>query len=143
MKKGLFFLILLTLVLIGVYLIKSQNAGTQKNQAGKNQDVQRQETPVETQNNVDVTTAPVSQISLEISQPADKATVNSAALNVAGKTVPGADVFVNDRQTKAAADGSFSVGITLDEGENSIVIVANDSQGNYAEKELTVTLETF
>ena len=38
--------------------------------------------------------------------------------------------------------GNFSVNYNLDEGENLLTIVANDQAGNYAEKEMTVFLQT-
>lgn len=60
---------------------------------------------------------------------------------VSGKTAAGAEVFVNDMDAVADSDGQFSVTVPLDEGENPIVIVANDSMGNSAEAERTVTYD--
>lgn len=80
-------------------------------------------------------------ISLTISTPQDKSTVNTLEVTVTGKTTPNAEVFVNDQETKADANGSFTVKLTLDEGENPISVSVNDDQGNYAEKEITVTYE--
>ena len=48
-------------------------------------------------------------------------------------------MFVNESETKADSSGNFSATLTLDEGENYILVVANDSSGNYAEKEFTIT----
>ncbi|MEK7129420.1 MAG: Ig-like domain-containing protein [Patescibacteria group bacterium] len=78
-------------------------------------------------------------MTLMVTSPANGATVTNASLTVSGKTAPRAEVFVNEKETKADANGNFSVNITLDEGENSIVLIANDADGNVAEKELTVT----
>lgn len=90
--------------------------------------------------NTQAPTQPISQeIILEVTQPANGATVTSPNLTVKGKTAPRADVFVNDEELKANASGNFSTVITLDEGENTIVIAANDSEGNSTEKELIVT----
>ena len=83
------------------------------------------------------------QITLTVTSPANNATVTSGTVTVRGKTVPNADVFVNDTETKADASGNFSAFVTLDEGENSIIIVANDANGNTAEQEIMVTSETY
>lgn len=88
-------------------------------------------------------TVPVGQvleIPLEITRPADGASVTQAKLMVGGVTALGADVLINDQEVTADSSGKFSTVITLDEGENTIVVTANDSNGNYAEKEITVTL---
>lgn len=81
----------------------------------------------------------VSQILLTISSPVNGSTVTSGSITVKGITTPKAEVFINDKSVIADSLGSFSVSIILDEGENSIVIAVNDSNGNYSEKELTVT----
>lgn len=81
-------------------------------------------------------------LTLKIYQPQDGMVVNSASLTIKGKTSPFADVYINDRELKADSQGEFVTALVLDEGANSIIVVANDNQGNYTEKELTVTLET-
>lgn len=78
-------------------------------------------------------------LTLTITSPTNGATVTNTSLRVSGKTVPGAEVFINDKEARADALGNFSVTITLDEGENTIIVMANDADGNVAEKELTVT----
>ncbi|MFZ5535784.1 MAG: Ig-like domain-containing protein [Patescibacteria group bacterium] len=83
-----------------------------------------------------------SAITLVVTSPQDNSTVTTGSLVVRGKTVPGAEVFVNDAETRADTGGNFSVTISLDEGENYILVVANDPQGNYSEKEITVIYET-
>ena len=75
---------------------------------------------------------------LSISTPADGATLTAAKLTVRGTTTPKADVFINELETRADAGGNFSGTLTLDEGENLIVIIVNDESGNVAEKDLTV-----
>lgn len=80
-----------------------------------------------------------SGITLTVTSPSNNATVTSASLTVRGKTVSNAEVFVNDEETRADSSGNFSVTLTLDEGENFILVAANDSLGNFAERELTVT----
>ncbi|MBI3397153.1 hypothetical protein HY045_01610 [Candidatus Woesebacteria bacterium] len=81
------------------------------------------------------------EISLTINTPQDGATINSSSVVVGGTTVPGADVFINDQETKADPSGKFSMQISLDQGENVISVAVNDASGNYSEKELTVTSE--
>jgi len=78
-------------------------------------------------------------ITLTILTPANNSTVTSSVVAVKGKTVANGEVFVNDVEAKADSSGNFSVSLTLDEGENYILIVANDINGNYSEKDLTVT----
>ena len=55
--------------------------------------------------------------------------------------MPLADVGVNDAETKADATGNFSVTINLEEGENPILVVVSDANGNYSEREITITYE--
>jgi hypothetical protein len=83
------------------------------------------------------------EIFIELTNPKDKDVVKTSLLNIKGKTVKNAEVFINDKEIKADALGSFSANLTLDEGENTIIISANDNLGNYIEKEITVTLESF
>jgi len=83
-----------------------------------------------------------SGMSLDIITPADKAIVTVSPIEVKGKTLPGETVFINEKEMKADSMGNFSTTIALDEGENYIIIVANDKEGNYAERDLIITLET-
>lgn len=105
-------------------------------------------TPIITGSNAGVTQTQTgssdinSGLSLTVSQPADKSSVTTSSVAVSGKTQPKADVSVNDTDLKADNQGNFSTKVTLDEGENTIVIVATDENGNYAEKEITVTYQT-
>lgn len=84
----------------------------------------------------------VSEISLEITSPKDGEVVTKSPVLVTGTTLKGADVFVNDAETKADEDGNFKVSIFLDEGENEIFVTANDQNGNYAEGSVKITLNT-
>lgn len=79
------------------------------------------------------------QISLIVSSPTKNQVVTAATLTVSGKTVPNADVSVNDKDLKANAQGNFSALVTLDEGENEIVVTASDDAGNFSEWQTTVT----
>jgi hypothetical protein len=82
-----------------------------------------------------------SSLSLQIISPSDNSAVTSPYITLRGKTISQAEVFVNDIETVADANGDFSVGLTLDEGENPIMVVANDTNGNVGEAEITVTYE--
>jgi hypothetical protein len=78
-------------------------------------------------------------ITLTVTSPVDNSQVQTSTVAVTGKTVPNAEVSVNDKDIKANATGVFSVTISLDEGENPIMVVANDANGNAAEQEITIT----
>lgn len=82
------------------------------------------------------------QINLEITSPKDGEVVTKSPVLITGTTLKGADVFVNDAETKADNDGNFEVSVPLDEGENEIFVVVNDSEGNYAEGSVKITLNT-
>lgn len=82
------------------------------------------------------------QITLTVTQPVNNEVVKSSTITVTGKTMPGAEVAVNDVDIKTTPQGDFSTNITLDEGENTVVIIAHDAQGNAAEKDITVTYDT-
>jgi len=81
-------------------------------------------------------------LNLVITTPQDGATVTTAEIEVVGKTAPLAEVAVNDKEVRADGEGNSSVQIELDEGENIISVTANDAEGNYAEKEISVSLNT-
>jgi len=80
-------------------------------------------------------------LSLTVISPINGQTVTTSQITVTGKTAPFAEVFVNDVELKADVAGNFSQGMTLEEGENYILIVANDTDGNFAEKELSIIYE--
>jgi len=93
---------------------------------------------------IEQTTTPTSplykqEIPLSIISPTNGSVVTYSSLIVKGNTAPKAEVFVNDKETVADTQGNFSVTLTLDDGENIIVVTANDSQGNSSEKELIIT----
>ena len=81
------------------------------------------------------------EITLNISSPNNGAVVSSASVTVRGQTSPKAEVFVNETEAAADGSGNFTVGYKLEEGDNYIVVVVTDPEGNTAEKELTVTYE--
>lgn len=78
---------------------------------------------------------------LNVVSPVDQEIVRTKSLNVLGETTPGAEVFVNDKEVKANSEGDFSVNLSLEEGDNTIVVISNDKDGNYIEKEITIIYE--
>lgn len=80
-------------------------------------------------------------LSLILSSPTNGQTVTTSQIIVAGKTTPKAEIFINDVELSADANGNFSQSLTLEEGENYILIVANDTDGNFGEKELSIIYE--
>lgn len=78
---------------------------------------------------------------LNITSPTDKIVVNTPTIKISGTTLPGAEVAINEQDIKADANGAFSTSLTLDEGENPIVIDAFDADGNSNSVELTTTYE--
>lgn len=101
------------------------------------------ETPTQAANNISPTragaaTAPA-QLSLAITQPIDGTQFTTARIIVAGKTAAKAEVFISDQELIADGSGNFSTSLILDEGENIIMVVANDDSGNSSEQEITVS----
>lgn len=81
-------------------------------------------------------------LTLDVIQPKDGDTLSESFVTVSGKTTANASVSVNDSDIKADAQGNFSTKVNLDEGENIINVSSSDDSGNYAEKELTVTVKS-
>lgn len=79
-----------------------------------------------------------SSVDITVVSPSDNTTVATEKITVKGKTLPKAEVFVNEKQTVADANGAFVVSYNLEEGENHILFVANDEDGNAGEKELVI-----
>lgn len=82
------------------------------------------------------------KISLSVSEPKDNITVNNPTLNIKGKTLTNAYVFINEQELRADKNGQFISMITLEEGENYVLIVVSDDAGNSLEKDIIVNLES-
>lgn len=69
---------------------------------------------------------------LQISEPDDNKKVQGGdkKVKVAGKTDPGAKVFISGNQTIVDKDGNFSSDQSLNDGDNTISIKAIDTAGN-------------
>jgi hypothetical protein len=83
----------------------------------------------------------VSTLSLTLTSPASDITVSSPNVTVRGKSASRAQVYINEKELVADASGNFSAVLTMDEGENLIIVTANDDEGNVAEKQVVVTYE--
>lgn len=90
------------------------------------------------------TNAPIPNVTvpLLVSTPVEGSTVKSATIAVKGKTAKGVDVFVNDSEIRSDGSGNFSTTISLDEGENTIIVVVTDNEGNVAEETVTVIYDS-
>ena len=84
-----------------------------------------------------------SKIFLIVISPSNGGTISSTKTTVKGKTMPEVEVFVNDISTKADMYGNFSVNIELEEGNNQVMVYANDSDGNIVEQNVTVIVKSF
>jgi len=128
--------VVLILLLIGVYL-QMQQAKIQKEKILQERVVVSTPTPSPIPKET-LIGALESSITLTITAPLDKTTVKTNSILVKGKTTSKAEIFVNDKETIADANGNFSVLLPLEEGDNQVLVVANDADGNVTEKELTV-----
>lgn len=96
--------------------------------------------PAQTKNSSpSATTETKPSIPLTITSFKDGDIVSVAKLAVKGLTAPNAEVSVNTTDLKANAKGSFSINLTLEEGDNAIEVVASDADGNNTSWEATVT----
>jgi hypothetical protein len=79
---------------------------------------------------------------VSISSPIEGATVEQPTVSVSGMTEPGATLVVNGVVVAVNEDGTFSVEISLVEGETQIVATATDPAGNSASDSVTVTFDS-
>jgi hypothetical protein len=146
LKNVTVILLVIFLIFAGVLIVKKSQKDTTVNQNIQNEDTIINDTSFAnsseaTDNTAANSISPAQNISLSITQPQANATVTSPSLTIKGKTESGATVFINEKESKADAQGMFSIPFTLEEGENYFVIVAADENGNSVEHELTVTYE--
>jgi hypothetical protein len=94
--------------------------------------------PTETDSSKSTTSVLENSLKVQITSPSDQSTITSPSITLRGKTVAQAEVFVNEKETIADAGGNFSVNLILEEGDNPIMVVANDQSGNVGESEITV-----
>lgn len=85
---------------------------------------------------------------LNVTSPVDNLLTNSNKVTVAGTAAPGSDavtlasVKINETTVSVGSGGAFSKEITLQEGENTITIVAEDSIGKTTTVTRHVTVDT-
>lgn len=132
--------LLIAVAIGGMFYINGRKAAGQA-ETTTNQTTGKSEAPAPTSTlpASDINQAVERAITLTITAPTDKAEVETPTIAVSGKTVAYAEVSVNDKDAKADASGNFSIIVSLEEGENSIMVVANDDAGNAAEREIIVT----
>lgn len=140
-NTALMVVVLLVVMGGGVYLYQKQKKTSMMNPSNQyNQP--NQSTSATSPNSTTSPQVNVSEgLTLDVSKPKDGDTLSESFVTVDGKTAANASVSVNDSDLKADAQGNFSTKVDLDEGENIINVTANDDKGNYAEKELTVTMQ--
>ena len=77
---------------------------------------------------------------LTIESPSGAATTADATIEVKGKvSETEAEVTVNNRFINVSSSGSFTTKVSLNVGENKIVVIAKDRAGNQVSTELLVT----
>ena len=135
-------LAIVAVAILGIFIVLQGQSGTQ-NQTKTGARIM----PTVTKNSTATFTTPTTDIATEksialtITSPTNGSTVTASSVTVKGKTVVGAEVFINDKETTADSQGNFSTILSLDEGDNPIVVLVNDENGNVAEQELSVTYE--
>lgn len=80
----------------------------------------------------------VSSPFLEVTQPADKVTIQSQFIKVSGKTDPEAKVKINNQLIEVDISGNFNEEIKLNESANTIVISSESKSGQTTTVERTV-----
>jgi hypothetical protein len=76
---------------------------------------------------------------LTVDTPHDGDTVHQATIQVYGKTDPDDQVTVNGFIAIVDTNGQYSYNLSLQNGDNQIKIIAQDTAGNQTEKDLKVT----
>lgn len=76
---------------------------------------------------------------LEISSPEDNSVAEEQTIEIQGQTEEGARVLVNDHIVIVEKEGKFSYRITLQEGNNQLIIISQDKAGNETERKINVT----
>lgn len=83
-------------------------------------------------------------VPLAIANPADESVVASKVVQINGKTDSKATIVVTtdttDTVVNPSANGDFSLTVTLDTGENRVIITAIMPDGTESQKTLTVTV---
>ncbi len=67
---------------------------------------------------------------LTVTQPTDESTINVDKVEVIGTTIPGAVVSINGELVDVNEEGNFTMMVVLEEGPNTIEVIASDLEGN-------------
>ncbi len=140
-NTALMVVVLLVVMGGGFYLYQNQKKSSMMNPE-QNQTQNQSGKVIPTDGSVQSQTSVSEGLTLDVFTPKDGDTLSDSFVVVKGKTAANASVSINDSDVKADAQGNFLTKIDLDEGENIINVSANDNQGNYAEKELTVMMQS-
>ena len=76
-----------------------------------------------------------------LTSPADETVVSAPQVDVAGQAPAETVISIGDSITVVDASGQFSIPVPLEEGPNSLEIVASDPDGNQVTVTLTVTYD--
>jgi len=79
---------------------------------------------------------------IEIIKPTSGTITDAGTIEVTGRVEKGAVVLVNDRSV-TNNNGRFSTLVTLNEGENTVVVGASDPAGNASTQRLTITRQSL
>lgn len=147
--RPLIFVLLLIAIALGVITYTQKESPSSRQKKEKDEITQytpeitpsQDKTAFPTIEQISPTISPSQMLRLLIINPANGSTVTNPLLIIKGITSPKVEVLVNEVEAVADSQGNFSVTLTLDEGENYIVIVASDEDGNSAEQELIVNYE--
>jgi len=75
---------------------------------------------------------------LDVIEPLDETVVNTARVTVKGISAPDAVVTVNGALAELDDRGNFSLMVTLEEGPNTIEVIATDYEGNETSRVLAI-----
>ncbi|MCX7955995.1 MAG: hypothetical protein N2593_02755 [Patescibacteria group bacterium] len=147
MKKIIFVFVIFIFLFFGFYYLKGKkiNFENLKKDNLKNvfQNEQEKKELIKNNNNKSVEKKDNQNLFLEITSPKENQIFNQQEITIEGKTLPNAEVFINEKSIKTDSRGNFSLNYNLDEGENEITIIVNDDQGDYVEKSLIVQLKSI
>ena len=75
---------------------------------------------------------------LTITEPADNSIINTDKVEVRGRTIPRAVVSVNGELVEVEQEGNFTTMVVLEEGPNTIEVIASDLEGNEESRILVI-----
>ena len=76
--------------------------------------------------------------SLTVTEPTDESIINTDKVEVIGITTPGAVVSINGELVDVNEEGNFTMMVVLEEGPNTIEVIASDLKGNEESRILVV-----